>query len=54
MHDLRHEAVSRLGDAGMTSSELRAFSGHTNSSTLDKYVHLDVEKVAKRLAALSA
>ena len=52
-HDLRHEALSRLGDLGLSSSELMKFSGHKHSSSLDRYVHLDELSLAQKLQRLS-
>lgn len=53
LHDLRHEALSRLGDLGLSSSELMKFSGHKHSSSLDRYVHLDELSLAQKLQRLS-
>jgi integrase len=53
LHDLRHEALSRLGDLGLSSSELKKFSGHKHSSSLDRYVHLDELLLAQKLQRLS-
>lgn len=53
LHDLRHEALSRLGDLGLSSSELMKFSGHKHSSSLDRYVHLDELSLAHKLQRLS-
>lgn len=39
LHDLRHEALSRLGEAGVVPAELMMFSGHKSLAQLSKYVH---------------
>ena len=38
-HDLRHEALSRLSDAGLNVIELSHISGHRTLSMLKRYVH---------------
>ncbi len=53
LHDLRHEALSRLGGLGLSSSKLMKFSGHKYSSSLDRYVHLDELSLAQKLQRLS-
>ena len=39
-HDLRHEAVSRLFELGMTIPQVAAVSGHRSWSSLQRYTHL--------------
>ena len=53
LHDLRHESLSRLGDLGLSSSELKKFSGHKHSDSQDRYVHLDEFSLAQKLQKLS-
>ena len=49
-HDLRHEALSRLGDRGDFSViDMAAVSGHKTIQMLKKYTHLHAEKLAARL-----
>lgn len=49
-HDIRHEALSRLGDRGDFSVlDMSAVSGHKTLQMLKKYTHLDAEKLAVRL-----
>lgn len=48
-HDLRHEAISRLGDRGFSVLELSTISGHKTLSMLKRYTHLHVEALAKKL-----
>lgn len=38
-HDLRHEAISRMFDEGMTVPEVAAISGHRTVSMLFRYAH---------------
>lgn len=45
-HLLRHTALSDAAAAGATSHQLQRQSGHRYSSTLDGYVHLQLDDVA--------
>lgn len=55
VHDLRHEAISRVADAGGTLPggfslvDLQAFSGHRDTRMLLRYTHLCMPSLAKRL-----
>lgn len=50
IHDLRHEAISRVGDTGsMSMLDLQAFSGHRDVRMLLRYAHLCAEHMARRL-----
>jgi integrase len=42
-HDLRHEAVSRFVEAGLSDQEVSAISGHKSMQTLKRYTHLRAE-----------
>jgi len=48
-HDLRHEAVSRLVEAGLSDQEVAAISGHKSMQMLKRYTHLRAEDLVKRL-----
>jgi integrase len=48
-HDLRHEGISRLFEAGLGIEEVALISGHTSWSTLRRYTHLRPEKVLEKL-----
>ena len=50
-HDLRHEAISRLFERGLTMPEVALISGHRDPRMLFRYTHLKAEDVAKKLAA---
>ncbi|MCP5157360.1 MAG: site-specific integrase, partial [Ectothiorhodospiraceae bacterium] len=39
-HDLRHEAISRLVEAGLTDQQVAAISGHKSMQMLKRYTHL--------------
>jgi integrase len=55
VHDLRHEAISRVADAGgrgsgnFTLLDLQAFSGHRDMRMLLRYTHLCIPSLAKKL-----
>ena len=51
-HDLRHEAVSRLVEAGLGDQEVAAISGHKSMQMLKRYTHLRGEDLVKRLDQL--
>ena len=50
-HDLRHEAISRFFERGLTVPEVALISGHRDVRMLFRYTHLKAEDVAKRLAS---
>ncbi|QQN98426.1 tyrosine-type recombinase/integrase [Pseudomonas sp. SW-3] len=51
-HDLRHEAVSRLVEAGLSDQEVSAISGHKSMQMLKRYTHLRAEDLVERLDRL--
>jgi integrase len=60
IHDLRHEAISRVAEAasntpgGFTLLDLQHFSGHRDIRMLLRYAHLCTQSLAKRLDAAFA
>lgn len=50
-HDLRHEAISRFFEQGLTVPEVALISGHKDPRMLFRYTHLKAEEVAKKLNA---
>ena len=48
-HDLRHEAVSRFVEAGLSDQEVSAISGHKSMQMLKRYTHLRAEDLVGRL-----
>jgi integrase len=48
-HDLRHEAVSRLVEAGLSDQEVAAISGHKTMQMLKRYTHLRAEDLVEKL-----
>lgn len=51
-HDLRHEAVSRLVEAGLSDQEVAAISGHKSMQMLKRYTHLRAEDLVEKLDKL--
>jgi integrase len=49
-HDLRHEATSRLFEAGYSIIEVQQFTLHDSWGTLSRYTHLRPESVVIRTA----
>ncbi len=49
LHDLRHEALSRLSDKGLNVIELAHISGHKTLSMLRRYTHPNHEYLLKKL-----
>ena len=50
-HDLRHEALSRLSDAGLNVIELSHISGHKTLGMLKRYVHCSHQAIFMKLDA---
>ena len=55
-HDLRHEAISRFFEQGLSVPEVALISGHRDTKMLFRYTHLRPEDLAKKLrqSAVSA
>lgn len=49
-HDLRHEAVSRFCELGLSIPEIAVISGHRDPRMLLRYSHIRADDLAKRLA----
>jgi integrase len=52
-HDLRHEAISRFAEMGLSTVELSVISGHRDPRMLFRYAHLRPADLAKKLAGRS-
>ena len=48
-HDLRHEATSRMVEAGLSLLEVQSVTGHSNAEMVKRYTHLDTMKLAKKI-----
>jgi len=51
-HDLRHEAVSRLVEGGLSDQEVASISGHKSMQMLRRYTHLRAEDLVTKLDRL--
>jgi integrase len=49
-HDLRHEAVGRFFEKGLSMPEVAAISGHKDPRMLMRYTHPKAEAIALKLA----
>ena len=52
-HDLRHEAISRFFERGLSIPEVALISGHRDPRMLFRYTHLKPEDVAEKLRSVS-
>ena len=52
LHDLRHEAVSRFFELGLSVPEVALISGHRDPRMLFRYTHLKAEDVGQRISHL--
>lgn len=53
-HDLRHEAISRLVEAGLSDQKVSAISGHKSMQMLKRYTHLRAEDLVEELDRLDS
>lgn len=53
-HDLRHEAVSRLFELGLSVPEVASISGHKDPRMLFRYTHLKPQDIVAKLRSRSA
>lgn len=51
-HDLRHEAISRWFEGGLSVPEVASMSGHKDWRTLKRYTHVLPGEIARKLAVL--
>ena len=48
-HDLRHEAISRFFEKGLSIPEVSLISGHKDVRQLMRYTHIKPENVARKI-----
>jgi integrase len=48
-HDLRHEAISRFFEKGLSVPEVALLSGHRDARMLFRYTHPEREKIIRKL-----
>lgn len=51
LHDLRHEGISRLFEAGLSIPEVSLISGHTSWESLKRYTHIQPRHVLEKLGS---
>jgi integrase len=51
-HDLRHEAVSRFVESGLSDQEVASISGYKSMQMLKRYTHLRAEDLVAKLDSL--
>lgn len=51
-HDLRHEAVSRFVECGLSLAQVQMISGHRDLRMLMRYTHLQTDDIVAKLYAL--
>ena len=49
-HDLRHEAISRFFEMGLSVPEVAVISGHKDARMLFRYTHLRAEDLVNRIS----
>lgn len=54
LHDLRHEAASRLFEAGLGIQEVAVVTGHKTWAMLKRYTHPKADAIAEKLAKVQA
>jgi integrase len=53
-HDLRHEAISRLFEMGLTTPEVASISGHRDARMLFRYAHAQSQAIFRKLDQYAA
>ena len=53
-HDLRHEAISRFFEMGLSIPEVALISGHRDPRMLFRYTHLRAEDVAQKIHSMQS
>jgi len=53
-HDLRHEAISRFFEMGLSVPEVALISGHKDPRMLFRYTHLRAEDLAKKIFSMTS
>jgi len=53
-HDLRHEAISRFFELGLSIPEVALISGHRDPRMLFRYTHLRAEDVAEKIYSMQS
>lgn len=51
-HGLRHTALTRLGQAGATTAELKAYAGHSDGKSVEVYQHAERRRLASLVTSM--
>lgn len=51
-HGLRHTALTRLGQAGATTAELKAYAGHSDGKSVEVYQHAERRRLASLVESI--
>ena len=51
-HDLRHQAITELGESGLSDQTIMSIAGHVSREMLDHYSHIRLEAKRRALKAL--
>ena len=54
LHDMRHEAISRFFEMGLSVPEVALISGHKDPRMLFRYTHLRAEDLAKKIFSMTS
>ena len=54
LHDMRHEAISRFFEMGLSIPEVALISGHKDPRMLFRYTHLRAEDLAKKILSMTS
>jgi integrase len=49
LHDIRHEALSRMSEKGLTLEELQSQSGHKSVRILMRYLHSNPDRISAKM-----
>ena len=49
LHDLRHEATSRLFEKGLDVMQVKSITGHKSMQMLARYTHFKADELARLL-----
>ncbi|SEN85316.1 Phage integrase family protein [Roseovarius tolerans] len=54
LHDIRHEAVSRFVESGLSLAQVQMISGHRDLRMLMRYTHLQTDDIVAKLHAVDS
>ena len=51
-HDLRHQAITELGESGLSDQTIMSIAGHVSREMLDHYSHIRLKAKRRALKAV--